>query len=149
MEKLELKHLAPYLPYGLRIICIDHIGNEMIKDYPTLLGIDCEKESLKVGSETWRELDGYKPILHPLLDLTKKIEIDGNKFTPLKVLLNACMKGGEQEQNMLKGISSKGLFLKTAPYWVVQLLFEWHFDVFGLIEKDLAIDTNTLETVKP
>jgi hypothetical protein len=25
-----------------------------------------------------------------------------------------------------------------------QLLFKWHFDVFGLIEKGLAIDINTL-----
>jgi hypothetical protein len=27
----------------------------------------------------------------------------------------------------------------------VQKLFEWHFDVFGLISKGLAIDINTLK----
>ena len=26
-------------------------------------------------------------------------------------------------------------------------LFEWHFDIFGLIEKGLAIDINTLSDV--
>ena len=29
-------------------------------------------------------------------------------------------------------------------YWIAQKLFEWHFDVFGLIEAGLAIDINTL-----
>ena len=29
-------------------------------------------------------------------------------------------------------------------YGLVSKLIEWHFDVFGLIEKGLAIDINTL-----
>ena len=32
-----------------------------------------------------------------------------------------------------------------APYGFVLNLLEWHFDVFGLIEKGLAIDINTLK----
>lgn len=30
-------------------------------------------------------------------------------------------------------------------YLLMQKLIEWHFDVFGLIEKGLAIDINTLK----
>lgn len=30
-------------------------------------------------------------------------------------------------------------------YLLQQLLFKWHFDVFGLIEKGLAVDINTIE----
>ena len=33
--------------------------------------------------------------------------------------------------------------LKSKAF-IIQQLFKWHFDVFGLIEKDLAIDMNTL-----
>ena len=25
------------------------------------------------------------------------------------------------------------------PYWMIQKLFEWHFDVFGLIDQGLAL----------
>ena len=33
---------------------------------------------------------------------------------------------------------------ETTNYETIEKLFEWHFDVFGLIEKGLAIDINTL-----
>jgi len=31
------------------------------------------------------------------------------------------------------------------PYWIVKKLYEWHFDVNGLIEKGLAINILELE----
>ena len=34
--------------------------------------------------------------------------------------------------------------IKYLPNGIVLQLFEWHFDVFGLIEKGIAIDINTL-----
>ena len=30
-------------------------------------------------------------------------------------------------------------FLPVTPYFIIQKLLEWHFDVFGLIEKGEAI----------
>jgi hypothetical protein len=30
-------------------------------------------------------------------------------------------------------------------FWIVQKLLSWHFDIFNLIKKKLAIDFNTLE----
>ena len=33
---------------------------------------------------------------------------------------------------------------KNTPYWIMEKLFKWHFDVFNLLEKGLAIDINTL-----
>ena len=35
--------------------------------------------------------------------------------------------------------------LNERPAWVVQALIEYHFDVFGLIKKGLAININTLK----
>ena len=34
--------------------------------------------------------------------------------------------------------------LKYLPYGVVEKLLEWHFDIFGLLEKGLAVDINTI-----
>ena len=34
--------------------------------------------------------------------------------------------------------------LNKNNYWKIEKLFEWHFDVFGLIEKGLAINVNDL-----
>lgn len=31
-------------------------------------------------------------------------------------------------------------------YWVMQKLIEWHFDVFNLIEENLAVDSNKIQT---
>ena len=40
--------------------------------------------------------------------------------------------------------SSPDFILKQVPYFVLQKLIEWGFDVFGLIESGLAIDKNSL-----
>ena len=29
--------------------------------------------------------------------------------------------------------------INNCPYWITQKLLEWHFDIFGLINKGLAI----------
>ena len=43
-------------------------------------------------------------------------------------------------------INEKGLDLSETiiEYAAMEILFEWHFDVFGLIDKGLAIDINSL-----
>ena len=83
------------------------------------------------------------PILRPLSDLTKKIEIDGETFRPFHKLDHDF----ELQNNtylclILHGARIINLF--DHPYEIMQKLFEWHFDVFGLIDKGLAIDINTL-----
>ena len=76
--KLELKHLAPYLPYGLKLI--GDIDNNPIDKYDISTdGWLCYITNNGGGKG---RISGYKPILRPLSDLTKEIEINGNKFVP-------------------------------------------------------------------
>lgn len=82
--KLEQKHLAPYLPYGLKIRTTTTSHCEYY------LGFDIEIDSL--GVVGLRTPDSWLPIVN---------------WIPL-----------------------------------YQKLFELHLDVFGLIEKGLAIDIN-------
>ena len=105
--KLELKHLAPYLPYGL-----DMLYESIFEEKP-FNSID-KLETHNIGMCL---VGGFKPILRPLSDLTK---------------------WGIDDLFKIKDY-------KEMTYEDVRWMFELHFDVFGLIEKGLAIDINTLE----
>jgi hypothetical protein len=121
MNKLELKHLAPYLPYGLRIK-----GKNL---NPTTLNHDCLD---------WVLNRHYKPILRPLTDLTKEIEVNGEKFVSINKF------GLVANEDNMKFIITK-VERQYMSYLEMQYLIKWHFDVFGLIPESLAIDINTLK----
>ena len=94
------------------------------------------------GLQTHYDTDKFKMILRPISDLTKEISINGEKFIPIKEMFLPC---GERE--LLEGWSEDnkcyvGQMLSYLPY---QYLFENHFDVFNLIEQNLAIDINDLK----
>ena len=137
MEKLELKDLAPYLPYELKVLCENQvylmtIGN--LKNY----------------------LEGrfnIKPILRPLNDLAKEIEVSGEKFIATELLDSdeypVDFFIDTKYEYMIDWIESyrnqKDYQLIFLPFGLINQLIEWHFDVFGLIPAGLAIDINTLE----
>lgn len=123
--KTELKHLAPYLPYGLKSY-VEYDGHKLIKD------INVNNVMCIVDGEVLS-----KPILRPLSDLTKEIEVNMEKFYPYEKL-HLCYS---DVTNFLNDDLWIGQWW---DYEKVTKLFEWHFDVFGLIEKGLAIDINTL-----
>ena len=151
--KLELKHLAPYLPYKLKLHNLT-VGK-------TLKMIGCEfTHELRI-----RLTDGLyaydvckiKPILRPLSDLTKiSDELLINEYT-INILLHekynqqygifSHYKGqldieldGEPD---LRYDSNKSISFFTILTIQEQLL-KGHYDIFGLIEKGLAIDINKL-----
>jgi len=132
MEKLELKHLAPYLPYQLEFINIYKLKRD--KRNPLILNtLHQDIDSMNLGNEEKsRPINNkhFKPILRPLSDLTKEIEHNGIKFTPSKIM-------------ELPEFWDKHS-IDTTFFMDVQEMIKWHFDVFGLIEKNLAIDINQL-----
>lgn len=128
-KQLEIKYIAPYLPYGVKINVYCPIGNLLFK---------------------WMELSNYqldrisqiKPILRPLSDLTKEIEHNGKKFVPIDVLgLFNCKVS---KCNNIENHNGYIFPVTNLDYNKVNKLFEWHFDVFGLIEDGLAVDVNIL-----
>jgi len=130
MEKLELKHLAPYLPYGLKM---GYGGYDLVLNVDNHPNNCCDLEySIKKQ---------IKPILKPLSDLTdkEKYELDNiitegyiDDFINLVVETSSSCEGGYNSYDIWDS------------YLLIQKLLEWHFDVFGLIPKGLAIDINTL-----
>ena len=140
-EKLELKHLAPYLPYGLKFQSSMDKPFEEYGRQPTWTFDGMTKLFGDYCLNTLEYPDAYpiqlvKPILRPLSYLTKEIEVNGKKFVPIDYFL------GDDVDLILNAIQIKDL--SYLPYNLIQKLFEWNFDVFGLIEKGLAIDINTL-----
>ena len=147
MEKLELKHLAPYLPYGLNWFCLDQDSNEW-EELPIVKLYNIPNETLEIGG---MDIDiselpypnglTIKPILRRLSDLTKEIEFKGETARYHEFLAE---KDSLLESDLLS-ICNGTINITRASYYVIDVLFQEHFDVFGLIEKGLAIDINTLK----
>jgi len=170
MEKLELKHLVPYLLYELKAVSerskylLSH-SNLDENGVVTIDSIMATKSGYKsIGyswenahesndgasnSQTWNAHD-LKPILRPMSDLTKEIEFDNasGKITMLEEFQKHEDVYLDEENNLCRKPdgSQKVWCIDHLPYSSIQKLFEWHFDVFGLIDKGLASDINTLNS---
>lgn len=139
MKTLELKHLAPYLPYGLNC----KFNNSEIKE---LIGIRNYVGWSGVFREKYGEnnipLISIKPILRQLSDLTKEIEHNGEKFVPIEWIEERYFTLDLHKQ--CESIIDDERWINQCDYMLINHLFEWHFDVFGLIERGIAIDINTI-----
>lgn len=127
IEKLTLKEIASYLPYGLKFT-VNYPDGSIGQNEMTILNI------MNFVDET----TSGKIILRPLSDLTKEITVNGETFVPLVTLYNS-----DYYRKGMNEVISNVMHLKNQIFWYSRL-FEWHFDVFGLIKKGLAIDINTL-----
>lgn len=164
--KLELKYLAGYLPYKLKIKTERGIET-MSTLTENCVNIDYE-DIYWFGQK--HEPDEFKPLLRPLSDLTKEIEVNGEKFIPMIELaklalsvkflikpivdsqfLKVTFEGHNEDYSLLinKGLdfclSNVSLGRQhnvriSNQLQLFQKLYEWHFDIHGLIEKGLAID---------
>lgn len=142
--ELELKHIAPYLPYNLKLYTIDGV----ISSYT--LSTDGEVVHRRKGWLVYEyHVSDVKPILRPLGNLLKNTDKE-HLFKLLKMQyrnikdVNKCSTKndgvyyGQTHLTYLNYGTPQGI--SCLPYCAVQYLFEHHFDVFGLINKGLAIE---------
>ena len=129
-NKLELKHLAAYLPYNLKVT-FEH-DEEHTHD---LVGLNYNWQGVDLISEFGdfgrAEIKLVKPMVRPLSQLEKEIEYNGGSFVPYRKLHDIT----DFHHTPL----TVEKYPTEMPYDVVEKLFEWHFDVFGLIDKGLAV----------
>lgn len=190
MEKLQLKHIAPYLPYGLKCQCRD-LGileltsvSTINKDYQCWFesALDYNNRDFNYGILSRNSecgigfnLDKIKPLLHPMSDLYKEIDgkvgivelakiADGDDCWTLgdkpffEINSDSVSVGyarrnagsyGFLEFSMFNGefiIHRNGynkLFINN-PIRLFTYLFQHHYDIYGLIDKGLAIDLNSI-----
>ncbi len=131
--KLELKHLAGYLPYWLKL------------KINTPLGTFDRKFELDCGHDFNLHLleRNVKPILRPLSDLKKYI---GDFCFEEWVNESSGVEELEQYTSCIYKKLSDGspVNLHHLPYRIIKKMYEYHFDIYGLIDAGLAIDINTL-----
>ena len=131
MSNLKLKELAPYLPYGLKakgywgVRTINTLHKEKEHHYYAEF-----EEKEKRREQIWT----IKPILRPLSDLTEEefsfVYENETDYESIEQLVE---------------LDAESFLTCCFSYAFWQSLFENHFDVFGLIEKGIAIDINTLK----
>jgi hypothetical protein len=141
--ELEPKHIIPYLPHELEMKIPKGYNFNGLRVDPhksdKITGITCS------GYISFQWVDGYypmkdfKPIWHPLSDLTKEIEVNGQKFIPfdsmyLEAFKQVCELSVEADPSKI---------VQAMPYYIYQKLFEWHFNAFNL-PQELWVDINTL-----
>lgn len=168
MEKLEIKHIAPYLPYGVEVEYTRRIYPKETKRQ--ILSINmlrlCEDAPSKFS---------IKPLLRPLSDLYK--EIDGvvgivelakiatgvpewtvmeyePKFGSGKIKLKSYLVALNKEYNFRFFLRNKDFYLYDIDGLrecthqnqldLFTYLFQHHYDVFGLIDKGLCIYENEI-----
>lgn len=134
--ELESKHLAFYLPFGLNIQR-EYYSNfnegDIVKDTIVMNGYFIDQLHINLTDKT-----KYKPILR--------------RKTYLHNLQNEILiKWGKGYANSakpyrVKEVTDDMLYSEynSLRYDFVEFMLENHIDVFGLIDKGLAIDINTL-----
>ena len=155
--ELELKHVVPYLPYGLDVVRPDG------KTKFTIVGV--VNDLLLVfenGSGKYCSIRGVKPILRPISSITAKEATDFGNILLGEYEMEDRSVGvgsiqiGDTITPVIQFIDSDGdsitvFFGKSGiacdegvSFEAYEWLFKQHFDIFYLIDKGLAIDKNTL-----
>ena len=131
MTKQEF--LAFSLPYGLCVLSECDLDN---RDYDEI----CIYKPYHYTDEFIEKFitsDVQLAILHPLSDLTKEIDHNGEKFVPIIIL-------GWSENIIGWSKKNINLAIENIRFDDAIMLIEWHFDLFGGIDSGDAIDVNTL-----
>lgn len=142
--KLELKHLAPYLPYSLKC----NVMGELVDPYDEpaipkvfeIVGLTKDYvEYFEEGRTVTEEcvFSDCFPLLRPISDLTKEISINGKNVIPIDGMFLPCGERKILESWAKENKCWLGQQLSYLPY---QMLFAMSFDVFNLLDNKLAIN---------
>ena len=157
--KLKLKHIAPYLPYNLQV--------EYKGEITTIDALD-SSGGVFVGKNrmvSFIYLKNVKPILRPISSMTKEeayelgtiliseadmedkeIGIGEMKIMGATYPTIVYKDQEDEDYSVTIQFSSIGISgIDLIPYEAHEWLFKHHFDVFGLVEKCLAIDKTTFK----
>ena len=145
--QLEIKELHPYLLSNLKVQYFGSLIGQFagyMEDMPhnpiriLYNGQDNENINAKMESEIFLKLEDIKPILRHPSAFKFSFDYNGENIVPLLDFFNT------DEREMYEFTSSKVPLFLNYPYTMWVQLFEWNIDLFGLIERGLAIDLHTL-----
>lgn len=118
--KLELEHLAPYLPYDLQMIgCQSKLSPRILE---------------KWQNDEW----DITPILKPLYELDWTKFIDENHGS-MSDAINDFIDAFNDD------VANQNVIILSAPYVIFKWCLKQHYDVFDLIAHDLAWNMSVVE----
>lgn len=135
--KLELKHLAPYLPYGLTVKNESGYNckiSNIIVEYSDLVCIN------EYGEEDTLHISNIRPILRPLSSMIEKESDELEDIIGCNFYIYASGNGIEIEDIIIDPWGGQSVLRMETLNRIYEWLFAHHFDVFNLIENDLAIE---------
>ena len=159
-RELTLHELSAYLPWGVNVRLSRegrfNLDGEYVNEHANKIGpirsyavyqIDgkfdvsgefyvTEKYSFDFDSISEIEL-----LIRPLSDLTSEITHNGETFIPIEKLGYTSVLPNPIPM-LLDDLVNRP---RLHPYWLIEQLLEWHFDIFGLIQDNLAIDIKTIK----
>ena len=126
--KLEIKHLAPYLPYGLKAkfkAKNKKTCRKYVKGTISVMYSDCSICCYDTVNAT---PDKFQPILRPL---SYYADIDSDAMNDLNCDLS--------DQIQISEFASKRISLSAISVSAYNICLSNHIDVFGLIDQGLAL----------
>lgn len=134
--ELKLKHLAPYLPYGVDLQLI--INGQVVAEETMTKILHYEWEidtKIGIGISDAEHIWMFKPILRQLSSIQSYFEPLWDSDIEVRSYLSEEFITGFR----FEGI--EGVLEHKVEWWPVgfyNILLKHHFDVFGLIEQGLA-----------
>jgi len=136
--KLKINELAIAFANGYNIQYFDD-EREILHNDCKIVELRQEEMTIANGEYEYEvDFDDVKILARPLSDLTKENLVDFYQLTSVDLEL---IDVDEWIQELIHLITTKERFQLSQ----FQLLFQWHFDVFGLIEKGLAINLTSIK----
>ena len=140
MTHTELKEIVGYLPYGLKAEILDYKCDHVGRQYDEIIGLkEWSKEGdwcLLTDGGSRPSLDRVKPILFPISNFESENIDDIKEYLGIG---QWCDHYDYYFHAWFDDAESVNKLVLQAPYEVMEFFFLNHYDVFGLIEKGLAV----------
>lgn len=133
--KLELKHIAPYLPYGLQVF-----HSRTKSDFTEIVLLTGEASDYILKKENLH-FDIYKLILRSLHNFNDALEVED--FLGID---QWCDAYDEFFNSWFSDLANIDKLVLQAPQSIFNYFLANHFDVFGLIKQGLAVNVNSLKS---
>lgn len=169
MRDLQIADIASYVPHRLYCLTSRHQIKYGERHKLLVNGISLDDDgSLNIeflhDDDLWYSnwMNKVFPLLRPLSDLTKTIKVNGEEFVPLvelaKIALPTEYELGDfwvlngyvgSYGGLTFGYTHEGFYISDRSFHeqcnqlvLFKKLYEWHFDIYGLIEKGLSLNLN-------
>ena len=147
MGKLTVEILSNYLPYGLQAEMLDYERDYVNKQYDTIVGLhQWDKNgqfwSVLTAGGSKPAIDRVKPIFYPLSFLTKEMKFGNCLVVPVDYVSTSI-----KDSQRTCRIAEENGTLDIIEYWKIERLVSLRLDVFGLVQKGLALDASKLKGV--